>query len=60
MSTDLKGVPDGLLVTSFVGPNGEPRLRFYTGRWEIQFDRSEVGELITALQRWMEQANKEP
>lgn len=52
-------VPDGLQATSVADPDGL-MVEFYTGRWPIRFDRSEVMELIDALQSWLAETAPKP
>ena len=59
MSTPLD-VPDGMQVTStFDGEYGQC-LEFYTGRWPIKYSKSEVVELIDALNGWLGEQYESP
>lgn len=58
MSTPLD-VPDGVNVTSVADSDG-PSLEFYTGRWAIRYSRSEVMELVDALNAWLAQQHEAP
>lgn len=57
MSTRLD-VPDGMQVTAVTDPDG-PMLEFYTGRWEIRYNRSEVMGLMDALNGWLNKTQEE-
>lgn len=46
-------VPDGLQCIAVEDPDG-PMIEFYTGRWEIRYNREEVIDLIIKLQRWLD------
>jgi hypothetical protein len=49
-------VPDGLQVVAVADADG-PMIEFYTGRWQVRYSRSEVMELIGALQHWLNETH---
>ncbi|QSQ14024.1 hypothetical protein [Myxococcus landrumensis] len=54
--TPLDDVPDGIQVWKAYDHKDKcARLVFYTGRWEVGFDRDEVTDLRDALSQWLKE-----
>lgn len=52
-------VPGGVVAHIVVGDDGAPLVEFYTGRFTVRYDVTELKKFVSVLQAWLREHDVE-